>query len=461
MIHKTLFEQHDGQTVRAGVIGTGMYATAIVTQASSIPNLDIPAIADIDIEAAIAAYQKAGYATDDIVVSDTEAGAADAVARNKRVVVQDPLLLMNLPLEVIVESTGLAVPAAQYTLVAIEHGKHVVMVSKEADVTVGPILKSKADQAGVVYTAADGDQHGLVIGLAEWCQALGLEVLCAGKFVEKKLVLDRDRQEIAYGQDHIKVSAAEMSLFEPFPDQPYLDVVAQRRAILGEALRIRNSEMTELAIVANALTVDPERERLHHPVVWPAEIPSILCPVDEGGILESRNAVEIANNLRLPDGLSLAGGVFTVVACANDYSRQMMLGKRHPANKAGTAFLISRPYHLCGVETPMSILSAGLLGVPTSGRTLRQRFDVVGHTTRPLKAGTLIGDDHDDAFETRIQPALSLDPNHPIPFHMATGCRLNQDVPAQMPLTLTMVDIDQNTPLWKLRTEQDELLKTE
>ena len=45
-----------GKTARAGIIGTGHYATAIVTQSSSIARLEVPVVADIDIERA--RYQK-------------------------------------------------------------------------------------------------------------------------------------------------------------------------------------------------------------------------------------------------------------------------------------------------------------------------------------------------------------------------------------------------------------------
>ena len=72
--------------------------------------------------------------------------------------------MMDLPLDVIVESTGVPEASARHANEAIKHGKHVVMVSKEADVTVGPILRYKAARAGLVYTAVDGDQHGLLIG---------------------------------------------------------------------------------------------------------------------------------------------------------------------------------------------------------------------------------------------------------------------------------------------------------
>ena len=49
------------RVVEVGVIGTGDYATAIVTQAQSIPQLNVPIVADLKIESAIRAYQLAGF----------------------------------------------------------------------------------------------------------------------------------------------------------------------------------------------------------------------------------------------------------------------------------------------------------------------------------------------------------------------------------------------------------------
>ena len=49
------------RVVEAGVLGTGDYATAIVTQAQSIPQLNVPIVSDLKIESAIRAYQLAGF----------------------------------------------------------------------------------------------------------------------------------------------------------------------------------------------------------------------------------------------------------------------------------------------------------------------------------------------------------------------------------------------------------------
>src|ERR1043165_8025147 len=70
--------------------------------------------------------------------------------------------------------------AARVTLAAIEHGKHVVLMNAELDGTVGPLLKRKADAAGVIITGCDGDQPGVQLNLYRFVEAIGLRPLVCG-----------------------------------------------------------------------------------------------------------------------------------------------------------------------------------------------------------------------------------------------------------------------------------------
>jgi predicted homoserine dehydrogenase-like protein len=115
------------KVVEAGVIGTGQYATAIVTQAQSIPQLNIPIVADTEIESAKRAYQLAGIDGNQVIVADTRAQALSGIERGKKVVVAEPDLLIGLPLEV--DATAGAVHATT----ALQNGKHVVMITKETE----------------------------------------------------------------------------------------------------------------------------------------------------------------------------------------------------------------------------------------------------------------------------------------------------------------------------------------
>ena len=64
---------------------------------------------------------------------------------------------------------------------AFANGKHVVMVTVEADAFCGPLLARKAAEAGVVYSLAYGDQPALICDLVDWARACGFPVVAAGR----------------------------------------------------------------------------------------------------------------------------------------------------------------------------------------------------------------------------------------------------------------------------------------
>lgn len=120
--------------------------------------------------------------------------------------------------------------------------------------------------------------------------------------------------------------------------------------------------------------------------------------------------------------------------------------------------MIFRPYHLCGVETPYSILQAALHGTPTSGWEMEQHYDSFGRAKQNLAAGTELHGAHDNNWETFLAPAAKLDATPsgaPIPYHIATGHTFARDLTAGTVLTQDLVSNVAESPLWKLRTDQD------
>jgi len=461
MIYTHLFDRTtQSDPVRAGVIGTGQYATAIVTQAQHMSRLSVPVVADADPAAAREAYRRAGVADDDVVVCESRAAAVRALERGKRAVLADAMDMMDLPLDVIVESTGSAEAGARHAHAAIDHGKHVAMVNKEADATVGPILKHLADRAGVVYTQVDGDQHGLLIGLVLWARELGLEVVCGGKARDVGVQWDPAARGVLRGDGATDVTDPEA--FDVIGSGDVADALDRRRSALGTLADIGSFDVEELAIAANATGLLPDVERLHAPVVRTSEIPDALCPVEDGGILARRGVVDMVTCLRSPGDPGLGGGVFVVVGCANDYSRHILLDKGLVPNRAGTAGLIYRPYHLCGVETPMSILCAALLGVPTGAHEYAPRVDVVveaaadlaaGDVEAALGAGSRIS--HSRKLRALMEPARPVREGAPLPLEMLPEAELVTNVPAGTVITADMVRPTRDSTLWSLRARQD------
>jgi len=96
MIDQHLFDRvRAPATVRAGLIGAGQFGTPIVTQAPIIPRLDVPVVADLDVEAGRRAFRLAGLEDETIRVCESHASALRALEAGKQVVLQDASLMMD------------------------------------------------------------------------------------------------------------------------------------------------------------------------------------------------------------------------------------------------------------------------------------------------------------------------------------------------------------------------------
>ncbi len=453
-------------TTRAGVIGTGHFATAVVTQSESMTDLQVAAVADLNPEAARRAFRLAGVPDDAIAFCENRAEALAALERGQRAIVEDALLLMDLPVDVIVESTGVTEAGARHAQAAIAAGKHVAMVSKETDSVVGPMLAHLARQAGVSYTPVDGDQHGLLIELVRWCRMLGLEVLAAGKARDGEYFYDRTALEVRGGEYVLRLRSRDSRWLAPLRPLNLAGQLQERMDFLAPLPGVGGWDLTELVIAANALGLRPDDPfdgtgggQLHGPALYTTEIPGVFCPREMGGILENRGVIEVLTSLRIPEAAGLGGGVFAVVHADTDYSRQILATKGCLANASGDAALIYRPYHLCGVETPATLLAAAQSGHSTYDESYRQKWDVVMVARRDLAAGETLGTDHSPDVEALIAPVQSIhDDGAWLPIHLGSGLQLRRDVPAGTPIPVGAVERPAGSVLWTLRQEQEKIL---
>jgi len=467
MIYQHLFDRvKEPAVVRAALIGSGSFGAPVATQARLLPRLDLRVIADANIAAARSAFLAAGAAEEDIAICDSPQAARRAMESGKWVVAEDGLVLMDLPLHVIVTAVGVPEAAARYAHEALRHGKHVVCVDKEADSVVGPFLKRLADRAGVVFTTDDGDQPGLVMGLVSWARALGFEVLCAGHFHELLYSPQQSTLTTSGGGRSLLIPPASRGAFEPIPEggaSHYAE--ARRRATADwEALQQNGDSLAHLAVTANGTGLVPDASGVHFPLARLQELPEVLCPQEDGGILHARGVVELPTVLRTEGAPSVDGGVFVIVSNADERSRQLMIAKGLMTNRAGSAMLIYRPHHLCGAETAISILCAGLLRIPTGASTLLPVADLSATAGRDFAAGEIPSGPGrsrtDPSLRPAVIPAAPLADDNPLPFFMLETNRLAVDVPKGTVITRRMVVPPPDSALWSLRQQQDETFLT-
>ena len=170
----------DGKPIRVGMVGAGATGRAIALQLGTpVPGMRLVAIANRTLERGERAFREAGF-QEWRRVSSAKA-AETAIDNGVPVVTDDPSVLTTCPaIDILVEVTGTIETSAGVVLQAFDNGKQVVLVNAELDSLVGPILKARADSAGVVVTHTDGDEPGVAMTLLRYLRQVGLRPVAAG-----------------------------------------------------------------------------------------------------------------------------------------------------------------------------------------------------------------------------------------------------------------------------------------
>jgi predicted homoserine dehydrogenase-like protein len=170
----------EGQPIRVGVIGAGATGRAIALQLGTpVPGMRLAGMSNRTPQHGERAFREAGIAN--WKTAGTPGEAAACIGRGIPVLTDDPTVLTRCDaIDLIVEVTGTVDFGASVVLDAFRHGKPVVLVNAELDSLIGPILKTKADEAGVVLTHTDGDEPGVAMTLVRYVQTVGLRPVAAG-----------------------------------------------------------------------------------------------------------------------------------------------------------------------------------------------------------------------------------------------------------------------------------------
>lgn len=457
MNHHAYFDRGD-RNVDCTIIGTGGFGRSFLAQGQVVPGLSVRVAVDRDSATVVESMRSVGIAAADIRECTTPDEARKAWDEGAFIAAGDYATVAALPVSVVVEATGAPEPGARHARMALEHGCHVAMVSKEVDSVVGPGLAAMARERGLIVSPVDGDQPSLLIGLVTWAEVLGLEIVAAGKSSEYDFVYDR-----AAGTMTVDGRVAETPDFaglERLGDGDCADMVARRAAATAMLPQRAVPDLCEMTLVANACGMTPDRADLHCPIARIDEVPTILCDSRDGGILSRSGVLDVFHCLREPGEISFAGGVFVVVRCKHDETWDVLRGKGHVVSRSGRTAMIYIPRHLLGMEAATTIFEIGLRGVSSGAAQPGHHVDLVAHADRDFPAGTLLemgGHHHSiDGVSSRMLPAQTLDAQAPAPFYIASNCRLARNVAAGELIRMGDLVLDEAGELLRLRREQDQ-----
>ncbi len=444
------------RVISAALVGAGEFGASFIGQARRAPQIETRVVCDLDIGRARKAALAGGLSEAEIVACRDNGEARRALEQGKVALIDDAAHLEGLAVDVVVEATGDPEGAAATALAAIEAGRHLVMVTKEAECIIGPILAHRARQNGVVHTPVDGDQPSLLIGLIGWARRLGLPIVAAGKSSESDFVWDPEAGTVT-AWEKAAPAADFAAAFGRLGSDPLALLAARNRLPFPRATV---PDLCEMGIVANHTGLSPDIAAMHAPIARTTELPSLFRPAAEGGMLSGTGRVDMFNCLRRPDELSFAGGVFVIAETPDLATGKLFAGKGIPCSPDGRYVLIHNPVHLLGAEAPMSALSAALLGQSTGGADVRPRFDLTARASRDLQPGETLtmGYRHViEGLEPQLTPARALQPDAPVPYYLTSGRPVVRPVAKGAVVTCADVGLDESTILVRLRREQDAL----
>lgn len=453
MQFETLFRAAREKPVTAALVGAGEFGLSLIAQSRGMQGLKVLAAADKDLARVSTALKAMGVAARRC---DSATAAKAAIASGEIALCESVADLLALPLDMVVEATGDAEAGARHAAQAIEAGIGVTMVSKEAECVVGPVLAQRARKAGVGYTLVEGDQPALLIGLVSWARTLGLPIMAAGKSSEYDYVYDPATHRVTWTDR--SVTAPDIAGLWSLGKDTGATIAARAAALAGLPQRTV-PDNCEMALVANATGLMPDRPDFHAPMAHTPELPSIYRPRGEGGVLEKPGALDVFNCLRRPDEASFAGGVYVVVEWADAKTGALFRGKGIPVCSNDRYGLVYNPSHLLGVEAPITIMAAARLNHSVVDERYRPVVDLTARAMRDLPAGhklEIVGTRHAvPDLEPGLTPAMSVSAGNPLPYYMAVNRTLTRAVRKGDAITADCVGAPDSSVLWSLRAEQD------
>ncbi len=414
--------QQFGRIIRAAVSGIGSMGKGIALQLRAMPGLDACLLINRTVERAVEVWIAAGFAREEIVVSNDARLLSLAVEQGLPCVSSDPEAAMGVDgIEVFVESTGTVAPAARSVLSAIQAGKHVVVMNAELDATLGCYLAERARQRGVVYSYADGDQPGVMMRIIEWVAVNGFEIVAA---VNCKGFLD-----VSATPDTSKAWARRMKT-SPQMVCAFTD---------GTKMNLEN------AIVANATGLVPEVRGMHGiPTTQKDAVRDFAAVLGRSGVVDYTL------------GGDFGGGVFVIGRCT-DWER---VGHYFDYLKMGPGpdYLFFRPFHLCHLETPLSVAEAVLYREPTIAPRGAPVAEVVAVAKRDLHPGDCLDGIGGHAFYGQVDTVER--GRDFLPVGLAEGAVVVRSVQAGDPVPLSSIEPAKDDYTRNLRQLQETLFST-
>jgi len=436
---KLLQRAADKRPIRIGLIGAGKFGSMYLAQIPRTPGVHLVGIADLSPDNARANLARVGWQAERLTASSLD----DAVKHGTTHVGDDWQSLVRHPaVDVVVECTGSPLHAVDHILEAFAHRKHVVNVTVEADAFCGPLLATRAQTAGVVYSLAFGDQPALICDLVDWARTCGFPVVAAGRGHKWLPHFCESTPETVWGYYGLTPEQAERGGLNPKMFNSFLD--GSKPSIESTAV----SNATGLGVPSNGLLYPPASVE---------DIPYVTRPISEGGVLERKGMVEVISSLetdgrKIPYDIRM--GVWVTVEAETDYIKNCFEEYNAHTDPSGRYFTLYKRWHLIGLEVGVSVASVALRNEPT-GVATHWNADVVATAKRDLKPGELLDGEGGYTVWGKLLPASTSKKMGGLPLGLAHGVKVVRPIAKGQSLSWDDVAMDTTTHAYKIRREME------
>jgi predicted homoserine dehydrogenase-like protein len=430
-----------GKPLRVGMIGAGKFGAMYIAQVPKTPGVHLVGIADRSPANARSSLARVGWKPETY-----GADSLDAAIRERRThVCEDWQALVAHPaVDIVIEATGSPPAAVAHALAAFRNGKHVVMVTVEADAFCGPLLAQKAKEAGVVYSLAYGDQPAIICDLVDWARAAGFPVVAAGRGHKWLPHFAQSTPDTVWEYYGLSPEQARVGGLNPKMFNSFLD--GSKPAI-------------ETAAVCNATGLTPAPEGLTFPAASIDDLPSVMRPRAEGGQLHHKGQVEVVSSLDRDGSVvpyDIRFGVWVVFEGETEYIRRCFAEYGVHTDPSGRYACMYKRWHLIGLEVGISIASIGLrresTGCPTGFRA-----DAIAVAKRDLRAGEMLDGEGGYTVVGKLVPAQDSMAAGALPLGLAHEVKLLNPVKAGQAVRWGDVACDTDADAVRARREMESL----
>ena len=409
-----------GQPLRVGLVGAGQMGTGLAAQLLRMPGITLSAVLDVQKERAEDALGQAGITPDP---ADDVDKAAQAIERGGSVALTAIDDLGGLPLDIVVEATGVPDVGARIAVEGLAAGINVATLTVESDVTVGGYMAQLAQESTALYSVCRGDEPVETKILVDYARDLNFEVICAGK--GKNNPLD------PYATPESLTERAAGKQMNPKMLTSFVD---------------GSKAMIEMASLANTTGLGVSKRGMHGPASTVPTLHQTFALKEDGGILERAGVVDYCTG-------PVAPGVFVVVRTEDPYVHHEMT---YLQMGDGPYFALYRPYHLASLEAPLTVYEMVLDHRP-SLTSEHWTAEVGAQAKRPLTAGEKVDGIGGSMVRGLIDPSEDFARDGLVPLGVLSGAVLKRDVPTDHTLTYDDVELNESSVIVRMRRIQEDI----